>query len=207
VVTDEIMQRTFKNTFVLNVIAAAQPQSTTTSKKAQPPGSKPGPTPDGQGGIALPTVIKLKQSDERWAQHFAAADDCLDVVDDPVEVNGKMQASYTFYLNESNVSLQTELKGKKVNAGVVSKQFEIGAVLLGLGLIHEQRGRTKTETDDEDDKDGEAGLRRRVQVVSRAVAPVLLPMIQTLGELGEDDIDVSDLAGEAVATEAVETAS
>lgn len=206
VVTDEIMQRTFKNTFLLNVIAAAQPHNATVSKKAQPPGSKPGPTPDGQGGIALPTVIKLKQSDERWAQHFATADDCLDVVDDPVDVNGKMQAAYTFYLNESNVSLQSELKGKKVNAGVVSKQFEIGAVLLGLGLIHEQRGRKKADTDDEDDKDGEAGLRKRVQVVSRAVAPVLLPMIQTLGELGEDDIDVSDLAGEAVASEAAEIA-
>ena len=99
------------------------------------------------------------------------------------------------------------MKGKKVNVGVVSKQFEIGAVLLGLGLIHEQRGRKKTANEEEDEKDGEAGLRKRVQIVSRAAAPILLPMIQTLGELGEDDIDASDLAGEAVAPEPIEATS
>jgi hypothetical protein len=129
------------------------------------------------------------------------------MVDDPIEVNGKMQPSYTFYLNESNASLLSEMKGKRVNAGVVSKQFEIGAVLLGLGLIHEQRGRKKPTNEDEEEKDGEAGLRKRIQVVCRAAAPILLPMIQTLGELSEDDIDVSDLSGEAVATEPIEVAS
>ena len=112
--------------------------------------------------------------------------------------------TYTFYLNEANLALQTELKASKGNAAVLMKQFEIGAVLVGLGLIHEQQTTKPAPSGEDGDKDAEAGLRERVQQFSRAVAPVLLPMIQTLGELGEDDLDQSDLVGQADQNAAVE---
>jgi len=202
-----VTQRTFANRFTLRVHPPTTPSKThPPSPKPPVPGPKPGPVPDGHGGIDLPPVIRLKRSDPNWGEHFSDDNGCLDLIEDTDEVDGKQQTTYTFYLNVSNLALQTDLKASKSRAAVVMKQFEVGAVLVGLGLIHDQQTNKRTSADENGGKDPEASLRDRVQSFSRAVAPVLVPMIQTLGELGEDDLDESDLAGQAEHTDSeVET--
>jgi hypothetical protein len=209
VVEDEVMLRSFTNRFTLQVAAEQTAKPPSPSVKPQPPGVKPGTVPDGQGGIALPKVIKLKQSASSWSEHFDDELGCLDLVEDSDEVNGKRETVYTFYLNEENVALRTELKASRNNAAVLMKQFEVAAVLLGLALIHDQNSVKKRPTNEEseDDKDAEAGLQARVRTLSRAAAPVLLPMIQALGELGEDDLDESDLVGMAEPVGGVDNAA
>jgi hypothetical protein len=209
IVEDEVMQRSFTNRFTLQVAAEQTAKPPSPSVKPQPPGTKPGTTPDGQGGIALPKVIKLKQSDPKWSEHFDDELGCLDVIEDSDDVSGKQVTVYTFYLNEENVALRTELKASRNNAAVLMKQFEVAAVLLGLALIHDQNIVKKRPVNDEssDDKDAEAGLQDRVRTLSRAAAPVLLPMIQALGELGEDDLDESDLVGMAEPASGVDSAA
>lgn len=200
VVQDGVMQKTFTNTFDLQVAAAQPARPATPSKKANPPGTPPGNNPDGQGGIALPNVVRLKINHEKWPQHFNDDNDCLDIYDDVDDANGKTQSTYTFYMNEDNRSLQTELKASKKNAPLLLKQFEIGAVLVGLAIIHDQQTTKKAADGGEDDSD--STLQDRVKLFSRAIAPVLLPMIRSLGEPGEDDLEESDLVGEAVAVAA-----
>jgi hypothetical protein len=205
VVEDEVMQRTFKNCFVLRVAPASPAKPPSPSIKSKPPGSKPGEVPDGPGGIALPNVIRLKNSDAKWGEHFSDDSGCLDLVEDVDEVDGKNVSTYTFYLNETNLSLQTELKANPKKAAVLMKQFEIGAVLVGLGLIHDDQ--TRKGNGGTESKDAEATLAERVKAFSRAVAPVLLPIIQTLGELGDDDLDQSDLVGKAESADLPEEAA
>lgn len=209
IVEDEIMQRSFINRFVLQVAAEQTARPPSPSVKPQPPGAKPGTVPDGQGGIALPKVIKLKQTSPNWSEHFDDELGCLDVIEDSDDVNGKRETVYTFYLNEENVALRTELKASRNNAAVLMKQFEVAAVLLGLALIHDQNTFKKRPGNEEsdDEKDAEAGLRTRVQTLSRAAAPVLIPMIQALGNLGEADLDESDLAGLAEPAGGVDNAA
>jgi hypothetical protein len=43
---------------------------------------------------------------------------------------------------------------------------------------------------------GKPPVQQRAQDITRALAPFLIPMIQGLGELGAEDLDVSDLAGQ-----------
>lgn len=105
VVYDEIMQRTFTNSFTITVEAAQVAKTYSPSVKPPPPGTKPGPTPDGQGGISLPTVIRLKRSNTAWREHFSDDQACLDLIEDSDDLHGKQQTTYTFYLNEDNVSL------------------------------------------------------------------------------------------------------
>lgn len=142
--------------------------------------------PQGSAGVALPEVYWMKQSSPNWADHFASPDDCLAIIDDGE--NGR--SDWKFYLNEDNRALQTELKFTRSSAAAVQKQYEIGAVLIGLSLIHDAKER-KGRADDEDD------LATRVSDFTRAVAPVILPMIQSLGDLGADELDLSDEVGEA----------
>lgn len=195
VVEDEVMQRTFTNRFILRIAPPASVKPPSPSVKPQTPGTKPGDVPDGAGGIALPNIIRLKKTDAKWSEHFGDDNDCLDIAEDVDEIEGRNVTTYTFYLNEANLSLQTELKGNPKSAAVLTKQFEIGAVLVGMGLIHDDQVRRKKS--ESENKDAEATLIDRVRIFSRAVAPVLLPIIQTLGDLGDDDLDQSDLVGQA----------
>jgi hypothetical protein len=208
IVEDEVMQRTFVNRFTLQVAAEQVARPPSPPVKRQPPGMKPGTVPDGQGGIALPIVIRLKKSDPKWSEHFDSDLDCLDVIEDSDDANGRTQTSYTFYLSEENLALRTELKASRANAAVLMKQFEVATVLIGLALIHDQNNVKKQAAIDESsaEKDGEAGLQDRVRTLTRAAAPVLIPMIQALGDLGEDDLDESDLVGMAE-TGGVDTAA
>lgn len=207
IVEDEVMQRSFINRFVLRVAAAQAARPPGPPVRPQPPGTTPGPLPDGHGGIALPKVIPLKRSDAKWSEHFDDELGCLDVAEDTDEVNGKRETAYTFYLNEENVALRTELKASRNNAAVLRKQFEVAAVLLGLALIHDQQQvrRRPASEENAEDKDAEAGLVERIKLLTRAAAPILIPMIQALGDLGEDDLDESDLVGMAEQTADLET--
>jgi hypothetical protein len=103
-------------------------------------------------------------------------------------------------LNEDNKALQTELKAASGSAAVLRKKFEIATVLVGLALIHDARTRKKAIPNGEanDGKDSEEELRSRVGKLTRALAPVLLPMIDALSDLDPDALEQSDLIGQAL---------
>jgi hypothetical protein len=193
VVTDDVTGRVFINTVTLKVAPAQQAKPTKPGKGPQPPGPTPGQDVAGEGGIHLPSVLRLKKSDPKWAQHFTDDNDCLDVIND----GSDGEPLYRFYLNEDNRALQTELKASKGSVEVHLKQFEVGAVLVGLSLLHAGDTMPKPVGDDGESKGEEEGVLKRIQQTTRAIAPILLPMIKTLGELTEDDLE-----GEAAANEA-----
>jgi hypothetical protein len=75
-------------------------------------------------------------------------------------------------------------------------------VLLGLALVQEnEAAKAKAKKDDaeekEDEDEGEANIERRVAEFTKAVAPVLLPMIESLGDLDEDAVPAVVGSGEA----------
>jgi hypothetical protein len=184
-VTDTVMLKTFVNRFELKVAAAQEKPQAKPTSKPKPPGQSSGPNPNGPGGVSFPTVLWLHKSKPTWASHFASDNDCMDIVDDG--------DGYQFVLSESNRSLETELKASKTGAALMKKKFEVGCVLIGLALIHEHR----TNTGKGNGKDGEENLRNQVQQLTRALAPVLLPMVDGLNGLGAEDVVDSDLMGKA----------
>jgi hypothetical protein len=115
-------------------------------------------------------------------------------------INGVRRPVYKFYLNEENKSLETELKATKRLPQVVKKQFEVAVVLVGLAVIYDHQTHkpklVSTDTDEEP-QDHDAALFPRVQQYTRAIAPILLSMIEGLGQLGLEDIEQSDLVGKA----------
>ncbi len=192
IVEDDVTQRRFVNRLELQVAAAQPKRPPAPPVPHPPPGAPPGAQKDGEGGIALPRVHRYKRDHAKWAQHFHDDRDCLDMIEEPSEDDPETMV-YTFYMNEDNVALQTELKGTKRSPALLKKQFEIGAVLVGLALIHDhEHVGSGTEADD-DNGDTEAALPKQVRLTTRALAPVLLPMIQALGELSDDDADFAEL--------------
>lgn len=188
-VEDDVTQRRFLNRLRIQVASLQAKQPPRPSVPHKPPGTPPGPSKDA-GGLAFPKCYPLERKDPRWPEHFSDVRECLDVIEERVgESTDEMM--YTFYMNADNIALMTELKATKLNPPLVKKQFEIGAVLVGLALIYEQHQR--------DDGGGngtakdEFDLRAQVKSMTRALAPVLLPMIQALGELTEDSVEILEV--------------
>jgi hypothetical protein len=196
VVSDAVMQTEFINEIEVEV-SAAQVRSEERVKrtKSNPPGAPDGNVPDGNGGIAFPEVIWVGKSQTAWKNHFQNDNDCLTVVDDGEKdgANGLRRPVYRFYMNEDNRALLLELRGAKDAAPVIRKQYEVASVLVGLALIHDSNiNRPDEENGEEDDM-----LFTQIKDVTRAVAPFLIPMIQSLGELDAEDLESSDMVGQA----------
>lgn len=202
VVSDPVMATSFTNTARLTVRPQATVTPGTTTRRRQP-GKSDQSGVDGPSGIALPTVVWLSRTDSRWEEHFADVDDCLDVIDDgESEEGGSAKHDYKFYLNEDNRALRFELSGNKLAFAAVTKQFEIAVTLVGLAMLYEFERRVSepNRTDAEDcGSNGEASDTARdwVKRSTRATAPVLLPLINNLADLGQFEMDESDLVGQA----------
>lgn len=80
-------------------------------------------------------------------------------------------------------------------------RFKYGLVLLGLAVLQQEMQKAKPpaidDTGEENNDDDTGGnVEDRVEEFSSAVAPVLLPMIESLGdlEIDEDSWDTSEEA-------------
>jgi hypothetical protein len=198
-VRDPATGKEFVNRAKFPVLAAVDHDDKKPGKKKDPPGEKPGQKPEGQAGIAFPEVHWVKPEAKNWELHFSSLDDCLTVIDDGEMVAGKSEPDYQFYLNEGNKALQTELKFTKLPAAAVKKQYEIGIVLMGMAMIHDDKHHGAGNGKEGEGKKEDDQVFNNISAFTRAVAPVIIPTIQALGDLADEDIDMSDLVGQAEA--------
>lgn len=193
-VNDCTLGEPFVNVFELH----ATPKQTRhggANRRSQRRGSGAGdnPTP---GGIALPRVVSVKQDDDHWNKYSFVSDTACHVISDPVEVNGKPAMEHVFYINIDNTSLKTEMKYSKQDSRLLEAKFKYGNILLGLAMLHDDDG-TKGHNAGDGPENGEVpSVQDRIRQVTQAVAPVLLPMIDQLSGLEEDQLEELSTAGE-----------
>ena len=199
IVCDPVNGTVFVNRAKLSILAAVEPPEKKPKKPKKPeqPGEPPGPNKEGQSGLDFPEVHWVKREAANWPSYFNTLDDCLTIIEEEKENDGD-EAAYKFYLNEDNKALQTELKFTKLPAAAVKKQYEIGVVLIGMAMIHDdkQRGAEKAKEGNGEKKEDDEVFRRASEF-TRAIAPIVIPMIQSLGDLAEEELDLSDLIGKA----------
>jgi hypothetical protein len=101
--------------------------------------------------------------------------------------NGDSHDVYDFKINMDNLFLKSELKTGTNEAEMIRARWKYGLVLVGLALLHDDNQAKKTTLveghDLPDDEENTDSLERRVDRFTRAIAPVLLPMINSLGAL------------------------
>jgi hypothetical protein len=137
----------------------------------------------GNGGgvgstLSLPEVILVREAD--WALNGFDEESALKVVNVGSAENAG-RTIYDFYVNVDNKYLKIIQKESRTDADLLEKQFTYGFVLVGLALLQDRRKKDDT---------GNAGMDAETFVAhtSRALAPMLIPMIQTIGGLSVDDI-------------------
>jgi phytoene dehydrogenase-like protein len=97
---------------------------------------------------------------------------------------------YTFYVNVDNIYLQTEMKESREDVALMQAKFIWGNVLIGLALIHDSKRHHK-----EAEQGGESVF-SRIDNTTRALGPFLIPMIDHLGALSEQDVATAAARGD-----------
>ena len=176
-VLDSTLIESINNRCFINIIDKIEhkPGKKKTRRKP-PPKDEPGEDATGNSGLELPNVIPVKK--DQWAERDFTQNDALAVVYD----DGK----YDFYYNADNIHLKSEQKNASdQHVQTIETQYKTALVLLGMSIINELSD--LKESNDAQDKNDE-DIEDRVKMATRAISPVLLPIIRTLGGL-EDNID------------------
>lgn len=215
VVSDPTLIDDFKNRFCLTVRSEVAPPGPSDRTRRQPPSNKPGDERELPTGIALPTIIPVFEAewgkyDPPFDKHTALRIGITDEQTQPSSGSSDERTDiYDFKINMDNVFLKTELKTAKNEIELTHKRWQYALVLLGLAMLHDdkQKKSKKTEiasnsldeeVDVEQSESSVLGIEQKVDQLTRALAPVLLPMIESLGAL---DLDAEFTEQVAVAAE------
>ena len=145
--------------------------------------------PDGPGtGKQKPSTLNIPRCQDvhrdKWEEHDFDEYDSLDIV-------SIGEGQYDFYINVDNICLQTELKYAKpsMDIDILTAQFRYAVVLMGMSLIRELNS-SKTRSQDIGDNQS---VPEKVKFFTRAISPILIPMIATLSQLGPEETEESDI--------------
>jgi len=202
-VIDPSRTHPFENRFVLTVGGPQESPGRPSRKRKAGSGGR-GNSQEQGSGIALPKVIPVHES--QWAEQEPPFDEYTALriknagngSDNGSDVDGP--AVYDFFVNVDNAYLRTELKSASQDPEIVRARFTHGLVLLGLGILHDDAHCASARHRNEDAdvrEDRQANVEDQVETLTRAVAPVLLPMIDALGALDIDSARAMDGSGEA----------
>ncbi|MCZ3366535.1 MULTISPECIES: hypothetical protein [Methanobacterium] len=155
----------FENKFYVIVDPPANNDKPGNGKRSKPAGGN-GNRQKAPSALNLPNIYPVKT--DEWNNHNFDGESALRVEDAGDE-------GYDFYINMDNVYLLNEIKSRtKIDPKILESQFQYGMVLIGLSLLNQLSS---------NDKDDERDIEKEISLTTKAIAPMLLPMIISLGEL------------------------
>ncbi len=178
VLTDPSRVEPFRNCFELSILTGAE-KTKGSAKRKKPPSKEDGKEQEAPSGIQLPEIKEVRE--DEYAR-FGFTERTALTVKFSGESEGKSDV-YDFFVNMDNVYLKHELKYTRLEPELVQQQFKIGVVLLGLALIHSRKNNDRGNA-----SETEPAIEVQVENITRAVAPILLPLIHTVSTL-EQAID------------------
>ena len=188
VVGDDTLIFPFENRFAVTVGPHQDPSG---RKGARVPRREQGPdTGTAPSGLEIPQPNRVFKPD--WPQHGFDEHSALKVVDDSDNDTRPNSGSYTYYINMDNVYLQSELKASKGSMELVRARWEFGMMLVALALLRPGRDGRDADRHPTTESESEPLPQDEVYKVTAAIAPVLLPLIEHLGALSNEDIGVDD---------------
>lgn len=205
--TDSTQIEPFENRFVIHVKEAAEQPPSRNKTRRKPPSKSEGNGREIPSGVELPTVIKVYESPEDGAKGWEDMSPPFDKYSAMRVIHAgnsndddDARDIYDFFVNADNIYLKSEMKPENQDSEVISARFIYGMVLLGLALLQEDKQEeftSKAETNGSEMDNGTVPIEDRVEIFSKAVSPVLLPMIDYLGALDLEDEVTANTSGEA----------
>ena len=155
----------FLITFYVLVDPSIEKKEGKPGERIKPPGDKKGERHI-PSSFDIPNIIEVRSSE--WDKYGFDKESALKVKDTG-------EGGYDFYINMDNIYLLTEIKERfKSDPKVLEAQYKYGMVLIGMSLLKELEEKE------------EESIYEKIHEVTKAISPVLLPMIATLGTLQEE---------------------
>jgi hypothetical protein len=202
-VTDDTMVGEFVNRFTLTVGPAQQVRGGG-DQESKPPVDKEGHLRELPSGLALPDIREVYEADWHKRKHKFDEYSALEIIQEEASVreslDGGDSAVYSFWVNMDNIYFRTECKSSWEDTEILRARWIYGLALVGMALIRAEPGTRKLEETikREDRVIDEAGLTLEEQVFQtcEALAPVLLPLIEKLGTLSEQQVPIGSQIGD-----------
>jgi hypothetical protein len=132
--------------------------------------------------LALPQVTTV--TEERWNEYDFNERSALKIVATGLSSEAEV---YDYFVNIDNKYLRIAQKEPKSDSQLLEKQFTYGLVLIGMAILQDHQHARKRTDGDGRDGDG-SSIEEIVASTTRAVAPILLPLIEAIGGLSADDL-------------------
>lgn len=147
-------------------------------------------TSGGSSNLALPNIVEVH--DNEWTTRGFTDLTALKVKNAGTEEDAEGEKSadvYDFYVNVDNKYLRSVQKESKIDPKLLKAKFVYGNVLVGLALLQDgDLAKKAADGVDVDQSTSEVDdSERLVERTTRALAPILLPMLETIGALDVDE--------------------
>ncbi len=172
-VTDPLREQPFRNQLHALVQPRGERPSQTSKRRKRKTDGKDGD--DGEGGVGLPEVTPVAR--DGWDDFDFNEQSALAVRRRPSAAGGG--AAYDFFYNVDNESLLRAQKAAPADAELTRERFRCALVLVGLAMVREAASGQKDSPTDAPD----GGVEDVVASTTKALAPVLLPMVEFVGTL------------------------
>jgi len=175
VITDETQERPFRNRLHVEVVPRNDRTGGGGGRRMKRGNEGDGPA-EGEAGLSLPQVYPIKHGDPEWDEFDFDEGTALFIRRSP---GSDRSTAYDFFYNADNEALLRAQKEKPQDKDVTRERFKCALVMVGLALIQETEHQRKRKTSESEAID----LEMLVQLTTRAVAPVLLPLVEFVAAL------------------------
>ena len=178
-VEDATLVEPFVNTFTIKV--KPEQKSNSGERKNPDPPTMP-------QGLTFPNLVLLFEKD--WEKYCFDKFSALKAIQEQTDDDGSA-GSLTFYINMDNLYLRAELKATTENPEIIQARWKFGLALVGMALLKDLDSAepgTETENGFIADEDSSPTPTEQVFKATAAIAPVLLPLIEHLGGLSEEEV-------------------
>jgi len=163
----------FEEDFYVIVDKKADKRLGDKGKRKPPSSDEDGNHAEATSFLDLPNIIEVKK--DEWDRHLFNEYSALKVVNCG-------EREFDFFINMDNIFLQTEIKGSPtIDEKLLAARYKYGMVLIGIALLK--------EADSEEYKEMQStytenyNIFKEIEKFSKAISPMLLPMISSLGDL------------------------
>lgn len=193
----------FRNRFTLLVI----PEREDSPVKPKPPSKHPDKPSDKPGkATQQDTRLNVPVPHEVWEANWEVQDPPFDKytamrIKRPPGVDDG--PNYDYAINMNNIFIDQAVKERPKKAHAIRNRYKFGMTMLALALIRQDLEANKTvKTNKEEEADEQspaprANVSDTVAEVTSAIAPFLLPLVESLSQIAEDVEALSETAGEA----------
>lgn len=193
----------FRNRFTLLVKAERERRPTRPPQPPPPNPDKPGVEAgkDAQNDTRLNVPNPVEAWEKDWTVQEPHFDKFTAMRIKRAPGADEDSAVFDYVINMNNVFIDQAVKEKPRKVREIRDRYKFGMTLLTLALIrHDLEARKRkheSATDDEDEKEERTDVRDMVAEVTSAIAPFLLPLVDSLSRITGDYEHLSAVAGEA----------